>query len=115
MTSRSKIGKHLRYLLRLREADRPTRMEMIRNISTDKMAAIAELVTLILNRDIGVWDGDHHLFLQNIQRLRQIASPSISLARKKRALLNKHILIPKLLRERHLEFALLHFLRQSED
>ena len=116
MASRSKIGKHLTYLLRLREANSSTTREMIRVMTAERMAALSELAQLILNGDVAVYEGDHSLFLENgRRRLRQLASPNISLARKRRLLLNKPMLVPRLLRERHLEFALLHFIRGSED
>ena len=116
MASRSKIGKHLTYLLRLRDANPSTTRVMIHEMTADRMAALSELAKLILNGDIAVYEGDHSLFLENgRRRLRQLASPNISLVRKRRLLLNKPILVPKLLRERHLQFALINFIRGSED
>ena len=60
---------------------------MIRTINASRMEAIVELVKLILQGDITVLAIDRRFFRHNVRRFRFIATPNISLDRKRRTLL----------------------------
>ena len=88
---------------------------MIRTMNANRMEAIVELVKLILQGDITVLAIDRRFFRHNVRRLRFIATPNISLDRKRRTLLGKSELVTRLLRDQHLARTMLHFLQGDED
>ena len=94
----SKVYRHIRYFLTLKDASPTLRSQMISNMTARQMEAFMEVLTRFLNRVISPLRHDATLIRRKRTLLRTLSSPRVSLVRKKALLRRHHSLLPRLLR-----------------
>lgn len=87
----------IHFLNALRNANPRDRRQMVENITPGQINAISEVAYHIINRLIPILIIDWPYFRRRLF-LRQLSSPIVSFAVKRRVLLHRHAILPRLLR-----------------
>lgn len=110
----SNVYVHIHFLRELGEANSTTRKLLIRYMTRGQMEALAEVVRYILDGSLPVLIRDSPFIRERSLLLRQIIDPGISLRRKRNSLLIYQDIVPRLLRRRNLNRAIVLSLRRGE-
>jgi len=111
----SRIFLRIHYLLALGRETARTRRTLIRMMTPGQMECLQILVKQILDGQIPILNRDARYFDRYRRLLRIVKSGWVSLTRKKRLLSIRHALLPRLLRRRYLQYAILNEIRSSEN
>lgn len=98
----SKVYQNLNFLLQLKDAAVPVRKNLLSNMTSGQVEAIAEVTIRVVNGVINPIRRDVQLFERKRLLLRSVASNRVSTLRKKTMLRRHHSIIPALLRTRYL-------------
>lgn len=110
----SAVYGRIHFLRELGQANKPTRILLIRYMTMEQMDALVEVTRFIVNGSIRILQRDLIHLRERYLVLRQISDPRISLRRKRNALLSYHDIIPRLLRRHYLDRAIVLSIRGME-
>ena len=98
----SKVYIKLNFLLVLKDATIPDRKDLLCNMSSSQLEAVAEIARRVVNGVINTMRRDVQLFRRKRLVLRTLASSTLSSAIKKTLIRRHHSLVPVLLRTLYL-------------
>lgn len=96
--NQSQVYRKLNFLLQLKDAAISVRKNLLNNITSSQMDAIAQVARKVVNGTINPSRRDVQLFERRRILLRSLSSGNVSFARKKTLLRRHHSLVPVLLR-----------------
>lgn len=109
----SRVYQNLNFLLHLKEAAVSARKNLLSNMISGQVEAIAEVATRVVNGVINPLRRDVQLFERKRLLLRTLASNRVSSSRKKALLRRHHSIVPVLLRIRYVISTILDEVREA--
>ena len=94
----SQVYQSIHYLAAARNAAPTRRKTMLQNITRDELLAIGEVAKRLINGHINPPRRDAQLFERRRLMLRTLASPRVSVERKKRLVNRCHFVVPPMLK-----------------
>lgn len=113
--NQSHVYLRLNFLLQLKDASVPTRKNIISNMTSSQMKAIAQVAIRLINGTINPARRDVQLLERRRLLLRLLASDSVSVRRKKSLLKRHHSVVPVLLRPSYLFDTILDEIRTNRE
>lgn len=104
----------IQFLRDLARADKRTRKQLLRCITSEQMEAVSEVTRFLLRGSIHILRQDMVHFRERSLLLRQLADGRISLRRKRTALTTYHEIVPRLLRHHYLQRAIVLSMQTGE-
>ena len=98
----SQVYRSIHYLMEVRNATPTDRKRLLQNITTDQVLAMREVAKRLTNGHIKPLRRDARLFQSRRLMLRTLASPRVSVERKKRLIRRYHSVIPSMLKSVYL-------------
>lgn len=94
----SQVYQSIRYLAAVRNATTTDRNTLLQNITRDQLLAIGEVAKRLINGHINPLRRNAQLFERRRLMLRTLASPRVSVERKKRLVNRCHSVVPSMLK-----------------
>lgn len=94
----SQVYQSIHYLAAVRTASPADRKTLLQNITRDQLLAIGEVAKRLINGYINPLRRDAQLFERRRLMLRTLASPRVSVERKKRLVNRHHSMVPSILK-----------------
>ena len=98
----SQVYRSIHYLMEVRNATPTDRKRLLQNTTTDQVLAMREAAKRLTNGHINPLRRDAGLFQSRRLMLRTLASPRVSVERKKRLIRRYHSVIPSMLKSVYL-------------
>ena len=98
----SQVYRSIHYLIEVRNATPTDRKRLLQNITTDQVLAMREVAKRLTNGRINPLRRDARLFQSRRLMLRTLASPRVSVERKKLLIRRYHSVIPSMLKKVYL-------------
>ena len=98
----SQVYRSIHYLMEVRNATPTDRKRLLQNITSDQVLAMREVAKRLTNGHINPLRRDPRLFQSRRLMLRTLASPRVSVERKKRLIRWYHSVIPSVLKSVYL-------------
>ena len=98
----SQVYQSIHYLMEVRNATPTDRKRLLKNITSDQVLAMREVAKRLTNGHINPLRRDARLFQSRRLMLRTLASPRVSVERKKRLIRRYHSVIPSMLKSVYL-------------
>ena len=98
----SQVYWSIHYLIEVNNATPTDRKRLLQNITTDQVLAMREVAKRLTNGHINPLRRDTRLFQSRRLMLRTLASPRVSVERKKRLIRRYHSVIPSMLKSVYL-------------
>ena len=96
------VYQSIHHLIEVNNAAQTDRKRLLQNITTDQVLAMREVAKRLTNGHIYPLRRDAHLFQGRRLMLRTLASPRVSVERKKRLIRRYHSVIPSMLKSVYL-------------